>query len=238
MNTSINGESSGRTVISEGLDMELDGRFAIRERLLIAVAFTHYNTLQPEGVGHITVGVLLHDDLEFPIHSCYEVYHGPLQTFFHGSNGQSKMGIMLVEKSLVSAPADNNHISLQPRGNAQMLDPFEREVGRLLDQLLSSLIKTPSVSTLVASADPYALLRADIQSCVRLSNNWTASGIQFFQCRIFILKLGSVRGFSDRMSGGAWAVVGMSPAGSVSKRETQVFELSPQYCLAGSPTKQ
>ena len=64
MNTSINGESSGRTVISEGLDMELDGRFAIRERLLIAVAFTHYNTLQPEGVGHITVGVLLHDDLE------------------------------------------------------------------------------------------------------------------------------------------------------------------------------
>ena len=59
------------------LDVELDGRFDIRERLLIAVAFTHYDPLQPESVGHMAVGALLHDDLDSSIHFLSEIYQGP-----------------------------------------------------------------------------------------------------------------------------------------------------------------
>lgn len=54
---------------TEGRDVELDGGCDIGERLFVRVALANYDTLQTEGVGDITIGMLLNDYLDVPVHS-------------------------------------------------------------------------------------------------------------------------------------------------------------------------
>jgi hypothetical protein len=54
--------------VAKRLDMELDGRFDIRESFFVTFAFAHHDPLQAEGISHITIGVLFHDDLDLSGH--------------------------------------------------------------------------------------------------------------------------------------------------------------------------
>jgi hypothetical protein len=53
-----------KRVIAEGLDVKADRRADICERFFVAITLSDDDTLEPEGVGDVAVGVLLHDDLD------------------------------------------------------------------------------------------------------------------------------------------------------------------------------
>ena len=55
----------GRT---DRFDVESDGRANVVQGVLICVALAENNPLEPNGIGHVRVGMLLHDDLHVRSH--------------------------------------------------------------------------------------------------------------------------------------------------------------------------
>jgi hypothetical protein len=63
-NASSYGRFDVQHILSEGFDVEADGGFDVGHRLLIAIAFADHHAFQPQRISHVTIGVLLDNDLE------------------------------------------------------------------------------------------------------------------------------------------------------------------------------
>ena len=52
--------------------MKLDRRFDVSHRFVVCVAVTHYDALEAKRICDVAIRVLLHDNLELPLHALIE----------------------------------------------------------------------------------------------------------------------------------------------------------------------
>src|SRR3990172_4852223 len=56
-------------ILTERLEMEAESRLHVRQHLFVAVTLPHDDSFKSQRIGHISVGMLFHDDLELAHHS-------------------------------------------------------------------------------------------------------------------------------------------------------------------------